>query len=238
MVSLMISNKIFEINEKGRDFVVGDIHGCYNQLESELNSVTFNGNLDRLFSVGDLIDKGPDSLKCLNLVNEPWFHCVRGNHEQFLVDCIHLKDDYQLNIWFYNGGNWINDYGKETPEIEEIISLAKKFDEEIPITMTVKTKFGTIGICHAEPPSDWDDVKTLTDRQAYALIWNRRVINKLMYEGTKNIDLTIHGHTPVKEYERVGNAMFIDTGSFLKHFNLEGYSGVKILRIDNILESN
>lgn len=57
----MIQNKIFEINEVGKDFIVGDIHGCLDQLKFQLSVTGFDKSKDRLFSVGDLIDRGPDS---------------------------------------------------------------------------------------------------------------------------------------------------------------------------------
>jgi len=49
------------INKKGRDFVCGDIHGCFDQLEEKLSQVNFDKSTDRLFCVGDLIDRGHDA---------------------------------------------------------------------------------------------------------------------------------------------------------------------------------
>jgi hypothetical protein len=46
-----------------RTIVVGDIHGCYDELEDLLAEVEF-GKSDRLVSVGDLITKGPKNRKC------------------------------------------------------------------------------------------------------------------------------------------------------------------------------
>lgn len=41
-------------NRRGRDFVVGDVHGCLRTLEHVLREVGFDEDRDRLFSVGDL----------------------------------------------------------------------------------------------------------------------------------------------------------------------------------------
>lgn len=68
-------------NTSGRDFVVGDLHGQRRELERQLEAVRFDTARDRLLSVGDLVDRGPDSLATLALVTEPWFHAVLGNHE-------------------------------------------------------------------------------------------------------------------------------------------------------------
>jgi serine/threonine protein phosphatase 1 len=70
-------------NSQGRDFVIGDLHGCLDQLQDKLNSASFEPERgDRLFAVGDLVDRGPDSLGCLKLLQEPWFFSVLGNHDQ------------------------------------------------------------------------------------------------------------------------------------------------------------
>ena len=60
----------YEANLEGRDFVVGDIHGEYDQFMKELEKVNFDKNIDRVFSVGDLVDRGKDSYWCLLLQDE------------------------------------------------------------------------------------------------------------------------------------------------------------------------
>jgi serine/threonine protein phosphatase 1 len=72
-------------NTVGKDYFVGDIHGCYEQLMEALVKIKFNPDVDRLISVGDLVDRGADSVKCLNLLKEPWFHAVSGNHEDMMT---------------------------------------------------------------------------------------------------------------------------------------------------------
>ena len=78
--------KHFSANTVGRDFVVGDIHGMFKTLAKELEELGFDPEKDRLFSVGDLIDRGPDNEDIEEWLAKPWFHAVRGNHEQMLID--------------------------------------------------------------------------------------------------------------------------------------------------------
>ena len=52
------THRHFSTNTKGRDFVVGDIHGELEMLKSELVKVGFDHSKDRLFSVGDMVDRG------------------------------------------------------------------------------------------------------------------------------------------------------------------------------------
>src|SRR6266566_5191473 len=64
-----------------RTIVVGDIHGCYDELVDLLDEVKFGGN-DRLVSVGDLITKGPKNREVLDrFMSEPNFSAVIGNHD-------------------------------------------------------------------------------------------------------------------------------------------------------------
>jgi hypothetical protein len=98
-------NKTFPINEKGRDFVVGDLHGCYDQLQIFRDFIRFDNDKDRMFSVGDLIDRGSRSFDCLKLIDTNWFHAVRGNHEDLMINA--LLYNGSLENWIYNGGAWM-----------------------------------------------------------------------------------------------------------------------------------
>jgi serine/threonine protein phosphatase 1 len=106
-------------NSRGKDYVVGDLHGCFDLLQRVLNEVDFDEARDRLFSVGDLIDRGPDSLKCLQLLAEPWFYAVMGNHEDMMLDFFqsyrrdgHLEDlkDVRGTRFLLYGGHWVERY--------------------------------------------------------------------------------------------------------------------------------
>lgn len=75
-------------NFAGRDIIIGDLHGHPEILHRLLAQAKFNPARDRVISTGDLVDRGPDSLGCLEFLNEPWFFAVRGNHEQNLAAMI------------------------------------------------------------------------------------------------------------------------------------------------------
>ena len=69
------------------DFVVGDIHGCFEALQIVLKKVGFDPQSDRLISTGDLVNRGPDSLKTLRFCYEleSRFVTVLGNHDLHLL---------------------------------------------------------------------------------------------------------------------------------------------------------
>lgn len=91
-------------NIEGRDFVIGDLHGSGDCLIQLLDGIKFDTSVDRLISVGDLVDRGGDSLQCLQLLTEPWFHAVMGNHEQLMLEA--FRGGRLGQYWFQNGGFW------------------------------------------------------------------------------------------------------------------------------------
>lgn len=84
----------------GRTIVVGDIHGCYDELLDLLDKVRFSHD-DRLVAVGDLTVKGPRSLDVVELFRgDSRFCSVMGNHDLALVrrwhgEAIELKKSQQ-----------------------------------------------------------------------------------------------------------------------------------------------
>lgn len=72
-------------NTQGRDLAVGDIHGHFGRLVMCLEQAGFDPAVDRLFSVGDLVDRGPYSEAALQWLDRPWFHAVQGNHEALAI---------------------------------------------------------------------------------------------------------------------------------------------------------
>jgi len=64
-----------------RTIVVGDLHGCYDELEELLEKANFSDE-DRLVCVGDLITKGPKNREVLErFMTDPQFSTVIGNHD-------------------------------------------------------------------------------------------------------------------------------------------------------------
>lgn len=99
-------------------YIVGDLHGCRDLLEIELDRVGFDQSRDRLFSVGDLADRGPDSLGCLRLLLEPWFFAVRGNHEDMMLGYVYepvmpYESRQNARQFFRCGGGWVENLSLE-----------------------------------------------------------------------------------------------------------------------------
>lgn len=228
---------VIEQNTHGRDFFISDIHGQKAKFERALAKVEFSPEQgDRLFCVGDLIDRGTNNLQILgNQKHWDHFYSIIGNHELMLMDEF---EERPLNQSFgmygsgqpstthsMNGGKWFAKLRQSTRE--RVYQQIKN----LPITIEVKTAWGTIGLVHAEVPlghTSWQSfveaVQTSTRVYEQAL-WGREIIRiaheydarALDYPGTitqtiDGVDVVVHGHTLIKSPKRIGNRLYIDTG--------------------------
>jgi serine/threonine protein phosphatase 1 len=90
-----------------RSFVIGDIHGCAATLRQLVLEQLCPTPADRIYLLGDLIDRGPASKGVLDFIFEMRaaghsMAAVMGNHEEMLLQA--ASDHRYLDLWQANGG--------------------------------------------------------------------------------------------------------------------------------------
>lgn len=91
---VMSSRDKYADQKRKRTLIIGDVHGCLDELQRLLDTMDYSPE-DRLVFVGDLINKGPDSLGVLEYVDSLDAEVILGNHELGFVQFI--KGNYPGN---------------------------------------------------------------------------------------------------------------------------------------------
>lgn len=208
-----------------RILAVGDIHGMYGKLITLMGNVQFNPEEDLLIFLGDYIDRGPQSLECVDYVMNlqqqypELVICLKGNHEAMCSNyykyeghkCSFMSEGNDLQmvlIWLDNGGKDTFRQFKKLKKLE--LQKRLRWMRMLPNYFQVDNYF----FCHAgvEPYIPLDK------QREEDLLWIRR-----WFITRYNRDETIVvGHTPVQRLDYLSVPQFLDnhiilcdTGSFM-----------------------
>lgn len=125
-------------------YAIGDIQGCFDELQSLLRLIHFNPQHDRLWFAGDLVNRGPKSLETLRFIKDLGNRAasVLGNHDLHLIAAAHgypiSGDDHTLDAIL------------NAPDRDELINWLRRqpllhHDDTLGYTMI-----------HAGLPPQWD----------------------------------------------------------------------------------
>ena len=159
-------------------YAIGDIQGCYSELQNLLNEINFDERRDELWFAGDLVNKGPKSLQTLRFIKTLGVNAkiTLGNHDLHLLAVAKniqplLKKDTIQEIL-------------AADDVEELIDWLKSrplliTDDNLNFTMV-----------HAGLPPQWSLENAKEFAKECELILQSEKINKLlaeMYGDTPNI---------------------------------------------------
>lgn len=202
-------------NTRGRDLIVGDVHGCFKKLRAQLTAINFDPDKgDRLFSVGDLVDRGPGSASVGEWLSQPWFHAIKGNHEDMLIG--YHDGGLDSALYAMNGGAWAIGM---TPEWRLPIVDAVR---DLPFAIELDTCAGMVVLIHAEIRSDnwakWREKLMAEDLNTqWVSTWSRGHLEADIIPPVHDIRALVAGHTPTMGLPVMrGNRFFIDTGAWHK----------------------
>lgn len=205
------------LNEVGRDFVVGDIHGAYDLVIAAMRQAKFDRAKDRLFAGGDLIDRGPGSHRCVKFLAQPYVQAVMGNHEAMLLELYEdgEPDEAILSVVCrYNGLSWWLNVAVE--QRREILAALRK----LPLALEVATRRGTVGLIHADVPKgmEWGRFLSLLEagdpHVVKTCLEGRERLKHRDESGVAGVGRVFVGHTLQWDgVARFGNVYAIDTGA-------------------------
>lgn len=224
-----------EENKTGRDFAVGDIHGCFSVLEQALEEASFDPARDRVICVGDLVNRGPESARALEFLRQDWFYTVCGNHDRGIRQDFQLMNEKGIaavcDEYERHGLGWIL-LLEEAAQKEFIEAF-----EALPYALEVPLKTGgLIGFTHAEVPEglSWQDfvqkLKNGDKRVMQTALWGRsRIIQAYKNgfdtdRGVAGIDKLFTGHSIAvgRRASKMGNWFCIDTGAVMRYIGTDG----------------
>lgn len=173
-----------------RTYAIGDVHGCADLLIALLAAIRADHPADcgcRLVFLGDLVDRGPEIARTVALVRalQQATHaveCLRGNHEQMMIDWLREDDD----LWLANGGvETVESFARSGRTPEELLTEAVEWMEGLPTWREDRLRlFVHAGLRPGRPHNRQSD----DDR-----LWIREGFLDVDYDFGKHV---IHGHTP------------------------------------------
>ncbi len=206
----------FDENKKGCDYVVGDIHNQFNKLSKQLKALDFDVSKDRLFAVGDLIDRGDNEgnngLDVLSYLSQDWFHSLRGNHEDLILSLLSLPEKSTQTLYdlaLKNGAKWLFDadaplksdlyqYGmNETNDIQNELTFEQLMHEH-PLAASLYSAFiklpliiqigKNIAMVHAEVPLE---IKSWSEVKDKVMSQDPDMLDSLVW-GRERVDKDIN----------------------------------------------
>ena len=161
----------------GRDLVICDLHGEFDTLEHALETLGFQPARDRLFTVGDLIDRGPRSADALEWLEAGRFAgSVRGNHEQMMIRALTCGEAVLMRMngpgamWLANGADWwyesaaVSDARRQGRKVPEggVIDRWLEAIARMPYLALIEYGSRRVGLVHSPGAADyekhWDQI--------------------------------------------------------------------------------
>jgi serine/threonine protein phosphatase 1 len=189
-------------------YVIGDIHGCFDQLLSLMDMIDINFDNDMLVFLGDYVDRGTDSYKTIEYLIRLKEYSeniifLKGNHEQMLLEF--FKSERKRMMYLVNGGQQtLDSYLRKQKSTSGDLFPQKHLDFISSLKMYYTTPdyiFVHAGLR--------DGIK-LSKQTSSDLLWIRNEFIKSDYDFGKRV---IFGHTPFKKPMVTKRKIGIDTGA-------------------------
>lgn len=166
-----------------RTIIIGDVHGHYDGLLKLIDLLALS-EVDHIYFLGDLVDRGPHSCQVVEFVRNQGYACLRGNHEELMIAaCNRERQDYvSFQLWASCGG-------QETLESYESPDLLQDHIEWFR-TLPTYLDLGHLWLVHAGVHPDMK----LEEQTSQEFCWIRQEFHR-MTEPFFEDKLIVTGHT-------------------------------------------
>jgi len=194
------------VTQREQIFAIGDIHGCFDELQALINSLPLNASSTLIF-LGDYVDRGPKSKEVidyiLHLKTKYNVIALKGNHEAMMLDFLNDPSSAFAGLFVLNGGSsTLASYSNDDKHFN-IPHEHKKFLATLPYYYETENYF----FVHAGVPDvSLDKIEPI--KHALDLLWIRTPFYDSKFKWEKTI---VHGHTPQKEIFISDKRINIDT---------------------------
>lgn len=198
-------NKVIDIPDDKRVFVIGDLDADYNKFLQAIHSVSFDPHADVLISLGDVIDRGNDSLKLLDTFSKLGVYMVLGNHEHMMLEAL-AKDQQAYDLWIKNGGLWHKHSDKNS-----LLNACNKLIS-CPLSILLNYQGEKIGLSHTLATCwDWQQPMKVNAQLISDLLWDRQITQSKKLVQNLGVLFSIHGHNATAKPYWIENTYHIDT---------------------------
>ena len=199
-------------------YVFSDVHGHRATLERALERVS-PGAGDRVFCLGDMVDRGPDPVGVLRVVRElPGVVALMGNHEDLMLSCLDGGNDAldALN-WAINGGATTSEglSQLDSDELEDLLAWVRACPRSASVMVGERRYLlAHAGVDLTAPvPAAWDDAGAeayLAAQSVEDLTWIREEFwgaERGLSGRDGSGPVVVAGHTPTPYLERMASSL-------------------------------
>ncbi|TIC11271.1 Metallo-dependent phosphatase [Wallemia mellicola] len=116
-------------SKEGRIILVGDIHGMFKPFDHLLQELEFDEEFDTLISLGDIVNKGPESTPVIQKLSDINALAVRGNHDQKVIEWKAWFDQVES---VKGGKEWLELGAPKNLKPKRALSLPKSWEWQGP----------------------------------------------------------------------------------------------------------
>ena len=188
-------------------YVMSDIHGDIAAFSSILSQIGMTKD-DHLYIIGDVIDRGPDSIELLRRVRSMQnTTLLMGNHEYMMINRLrHPHDFFPMRLWYINGGEGTENQFMRLPEGEREELL--RYLENLPIQEEISVNGKAFILVHACPREKYTALRNCYENETEFAVWDRIEPRTMLPEGKT----VVFGHTPTDYFQTVKGRMRIYFG--------------------------